>query len=190
MSSTLSNRSAYRPPSTHFCSRATRARGQQVGEREEPALTPVEHVQVLDSLVDLAVLELAQPIAVFAFEQDADERVQEVQVLGGWLQRERVDADVALSQAELHVAAVKERRQLPVAVPQVQDDRERVVLLGVRDQEVQKEALAAARSRRARACGRRPGRAGDTRTACWCGVSNVASGAASSGEPRLRPGRR
>ena len=47
----------------------------------------VEHVQVLDGLVDLAVLELAQPIAVLALEQHADEGVQEVQVLGRWLQR-------------------------------------------------------------------------------------------------------
>ena len=41
----------------------------------------IEHEQVLDGLVDLAVLEVAQPVAVLAFEQHARERVQEVQLL-------------------------------------------------------------------------------------------------------------
>ena len=50
-----------------------------------------------------------------------------------------------LAQAELHVAAVKECRELPVAVTQIENDRERVVLLSVRHQEVQQKALAAAR---------------------------------------------
>ena len=104
----------------------------------------IEDVEVLDRLVDLAVLEVAEPIAVVAFEQHAHERVQEVQVLGRRLQRERVDRDVVLPKTELQVAAAEQRRELPVAVPEIEDDRERVVLLRVRDQEVEQEALAAA----------------------------------------------
>src|SRR5687767_376423 len=67
---------------------------QQVREREESALTPVEHIKVLDGFVDFSILELAQPVAVFTLEKDADEAVQEVQMFGRWLQGERVDADV------------------------------------------------------------------------------------------------
>ena len=37
--------------------------------------------------------------------------------------------DVALPQPEFHVAAVQQRRELAVAVTQVENDRERVVLL-------------------------------------------------------------
>ena len=37
-----------------------------------------------------------------------------------------------------------ERRELPIAVAEIEDDRQRVVLLRVRDQEVEQEALAAA----------------------------------------------
>src|SRR5262245_61385457 len=50
---------------------------QQVGEREQPALIPVEDVEVLDSFVDFPIFQLAQPIAVFALEQHADESVKE-----------------------------------------------------------------------------------------------------------------
>ena len=52
--------------------------------------------------------------------------------------------DVLVPQPELEIAAVEERRELPIAVAEVEDDRQRVVLLGVRHQEVQQEALAAA----------------------------------------------
>ena len=89
-------------------------------------MTSVEHVQGFDPFVDLAILELAQAITVFSFDQDADESMEEVQVFGSWLQTERVDADVSLSQSQLHVAAVKERPELPVSVTQVQDDCERI----------------------------------------------------------------
>ena len=127
-----------------MCSRAGQRARQQVGEREQPPLAAVEDVEVLDRFVDLAVLEVAQPVPVLAFEQHAHERVQEVQVLGRRLERERVDRDAVLPQTELQVAPAEERRQLPVAVPEIENDRQRVVLLRVRDQEVQQEALAAA----------------------------------------------
>ena len=42
------------------------------------------------------------------------------------------------------VAAVKKCPQLAVPVTEIQHDRERVILLRVRDHEVQEEALAAA----------------------------------------------
>ena len=89
MSSRLSKSLAYRPPSIHLCRRRRERAREQVREREQPPLAAVEHVEVLDRLVDLAVFELAQPISVIAFEQHADERVQEVQVLGRRLERER-----------------------------------------------------------------------------------------------------
>ena len=117
---------------------------QQVRQREEPPLRRVEDVEVLDRLVQLAVLGVAQAVAVGAFEQHADERVEEVQVLRRRVERERVDADVLVTQAQREVAAVEERRELPVAVPEIEDDRQRVVLLRVHHQEVQQEALAAA----------------------------------------------
>ena len=66
---------------------------QQIREREQPTLAAVEDVEVLDRLVELAVLELAEAIAVVAFEQHADERVEEMQVLRRRLQRERIDRD-------------------------------------------------------------------------------------------------
>ena len=65
-------------------------------------------------------------------------------MLGRRLERERVDRHVSVPQADLQIAAAEERGQLPVAVAEIEDDGERVVLLRVRHQEVQQEALAAA----------------------------------------------
>ena len=62
---------------------------QEIGEREQPTLAGVQDIQVLDRLVQLAILGVAEPIAVRALEQHADEGVQEVQVLRRRVQRER-----------------------------------------------------------------------------------------------------
>ena len=118
---------------------------QQVRQGEEPPLRRVEDVEVLDRFVQLAVFGVAQTVAVGPFQQHADERVEKVQVLRRRVERERVDAHVLVTQAQRQVAAVEERRELPVAVPEIEDDRQRVVLLGVHHQEVQQEALPAAR---------------------------------------------
>src|SRR5439155_21366412 len=56
----------------------------------------------------------------------------------------RVDRHVLALEPQLQVASLQQCGELPVAVPQIQNDREGVVLLQVRDEEVQEEALAAA----------------------------------------------
>ena len=117
---------------------------EQIRQREQSTLCGVEHVEVLDGLVHLAVLGLAQAIAIRAFKQHADEGVQEMQILGGGLQGERIDLDAAVPQSQLEIAAVEERCELPIAVPEIEDDRQRVVLLCVHHQKVEQEALAAA----------------------------------------------
>ena len=148
---------------------------QQVRQGEEATLTAIEDVEVLDRLVDLAVLDVADAIPVVAFQQHAHERVEEMQVLGCRFQRKRIDGDVALPQTDLEIAPAKECRQLAIAVADIEDDGQRVVLLRVRDQEVEQKALAAA------------GRAQHERVpdvlnvqvegvrACRCGVSKTAS---------------
>ena len=89
---------------------------QQVRHREEPPLAVVEHVEVFDRLVDLAVLEIAEPIAVIALQQDANEGVKEVQVLRRGFERERVDRHLSVPQADFEIAPAEQRGQLPVAV--------------------------------------------------------------------------
>ena len=65
------------------------------------------------------------PIAVVAFQQHADERVQEVQVLGRRFEREGIDRDAVLPETEFQIAPAEQRGQLPVAVPDVQHDGQR-----------------------------------------------------------------
>ena len=50
-----------------------------------------------------------------------------------------------MPEPELQVAAPEQRGQFPITVPQVEDDREGVILLGVRHQEVERKALPHAR---------------------------------------------
>ena len=61
------------------------------------------------------------------------------------LERERVDRHLLVPQAEFEVAPSQQRGQLSVAVAEIEDDGQRLVLLRVRDEEVQEKALAAAR---------------------------------------------
>ncbi len=132
------------PAALHpFAQPACQGAREHVGEGEEPALTPIEHVEVFNRLVELAVLRIRKTVAVRAFEQHAGERVEEVQVLWRRLERERIDRQAVLAEPELEIAPVEERGQLPVAVAEIEDDRERVVLLRMHRQEVEQEALAA-----------------------------------------------
>lgn len=118
---------------------------QEVGQGEQPSLAAIEDVEVDSFLEDLPVLRLLTRYPSSAFEQHANEGVEEVQVLGCWIEGERVDRHGVLPQPDLHVAAVQQRGELPIAVTEVEYDRLwRVVLLGVRDQEVEQEALPAA----------------------------------------------
>ena len=125
-----------------------KARGQgsrqQIRDREEPPLAFVEHVEVLDALVDLAVLQVAQPIPVIALQQHANEGVKKMQVFWRGFERKRIDRQLLMPEADFEVAAAQQRGELSVAVPEIKDHGERLVLLRVRDDEVQQEALAAA----------------------------------------------
>src|SRR6185295_9651556 len=103
-----------------------------------------EYIDVLYRVVHLAVLELGQAISVIAFKQHADERMQEVQMLRRRLEREGIDRVVPGTETDFEVVSSKQRRQLAVAVAQVEDDRERVVLLRMRREEIGEEALSAA----------------------------------------------
>ena len=69
---------------------------QEIRDREQPALAAVQDIQILDRLVHLTVLDVAEARAITAFEQDAHERVEEMQVLGCRIKRERIDRPLLL----------------------------------------------------------------------------------------------
>ena len=64
-----------------------------------------------------------------------------------------------LPQPELQIAALEQRRQLPVAVAEVEDDGERVVLLACVTRKLSRKLLPLPVAPSTR-CARRPGRAG------------------------------
>src|SRR5476649_1932618 len=69
-----------------------------------------------------------------------------MQMLRGGCQTERIDREVAVREADAPRAAAEQRRELVIAPTQIEDRRDGVVFLGMRDEEVQEEGLA--RSRR------------------------------------------
>src|SRR5215210_5630850 len=46
---------------------------QEIGQSKEPALTALQNVEVLDSVVHFTILKIAQAISVLAFEQQTHE---------------------------------------------------------------------------------------------------------------------
>src|SRR3954454_15270873 len=108
-------------------------------------LGAIEDVQVLALLVQLTILEFAETVLVSTFQQHAGESVQKVEIFWRGIQREWVDLDAASTEPQLQVATLKQRGQLSEALPEIEDHRHRVVLLRMRHQKVQQEALAAAR---------------------------------------------
>jgi hypothetical protein len=78
------------------------------------------------------------------FRQDFREAKQEMQVLGGGRERERIDREGAFFNADRKVSTVKEPGQILVAAAQVKDVGERRVLLNVRQKKIRQEALSAA----------------------------------------------
>src|SRR5262249_37362235 len=70
---------------------------------------------------------------------------QEVKMAGRRLKRKGMDrVVVTAAEADFKITAPKQSRQLAVAVPEIQDDRERVVLLRMGREEIDQEALPAA----------------------------------------------
>src|SRR4051794_26578964 len=107
-------------------------------------LCAIEHVQVLDRVVQLTILKIAETVLVSSFQQHAGEPVQKVEIFWRGIQREWVDRDAAAAEPQLQVATLKQRGQLSEALPEIEDHRHRVVLLSMRDQKVQQKALATA----------------------------------------------
>src|SRR6202035_4096724 len=105
---------------------------EEIGQREQSSLRAIEYVQVLDRLVHLTVFRVAQVIPVVAFQQHAHERVQKMQLLRRRVEREGIDRHVTLTQSDFHIAALQDGGELPVAVSEIENDRQRVVLLRVR----------------------------------------------------------
>ena len=137
------------PPWTQRCRCWPSGPRQQVGEREEPALRRIEGVEILDGLVEIAVVRSACSwYCPLDSQQHAHEREQEVQIaLGVGSRQNGLMVKAAMRQAHPPDAAAEQRRQRVVAAAEIEDDRDGVVLLRVRQQEVQQERLAATPSR-------------------------------------------
>src|SRR5688572_6637432 len=57
--------------------------GHQTREREQSALRPFQDEQVLDGLIYLSIFVVAEPIPIFALDQNPCERMEEVNLVRG-----------------------------------------------------------------------------------------------------------
>src|SRR5205807_1794296 len=97
---------------------------------------------------EVTVVGHGQAILAARLQQHADEREQEVQVLRGRLEAERIDREVAMREANVPAAAAKQGGELLVTAAQIKDGGDGIVFLRMRDDEVHEERLP--RARRAR----------------------------------------
>ena len=114
-----------------------------VGEGQQPPLTAVHRVDVLDLFGQVALVGRRHRIAA-RLDEHAAEQDQELPVVGRRRQREWVDRELTVFRSDGDVGALEEPRQVPVAAAQIEDKRQRVVFLDAADKEVGKKALAAA----------------------------------------------
>ena len=74
-------------------------------------------------------------------QEHPHERKQEMQMLRGGVQTERIDREVAVREADAPGAAAQQRRELVIAPAHIEDRGDRVVLLRMHDEEVHEERL-------------------------------------------------
>src|SRR5580704_3494341 len=76
------------------------------------------------------------------FNQDADEAIQELEVLSRWCQTKGVDGDRRSVHTHAHIAPRKQARKGLIASTQIEDYGERMILLQVGQQKAKQERLA------------------------------------------------
>src|SRR5215469_4228121 len=117
---------------------------QDIGKIRDRTLSGLEDVRALNSVPQLPlfpVIECAP--CIIAFDQRLKEREQELQVLLRPRQRERIDGEVARLAADVQVAPTEDRGQGLKTPTDIEDERQRLILLGVLQQEVAEIRLAA-----------------------------------------------
>ncbi len=88
----------------------------------------------------------SEPVTLLvALDQHAEEAEEELQVLFARFKRERIDGEVARLLANVQVRAAEDRRQRLEAAADVEDERQRRILLRILQDEVAEVDFAGAR---------------------------------------------
>ena len=117
-----------------------------IGEVRDCALLRFQYVHPLDSIPELSLFLEVQPVTlVVTFDQRAEERKQELQVLFCPRKRERIDGEVARLATDIQIAAAEYRRQRLEAAADIENESERLILLRILEQKATEVRFAAAR---------------------------------------------
>ena len=120
-----------------------------VGEIGDGSLLRLQHVNPLDGIPQLAFLFEVEPVSLLvALDEHAEEAEEKLQVLFGRRKGERIDGEVARLLADVEVRAAEDRGQRLEAAADVEDEGQRLVLLGILQEEVAEIDFCLSRSSR------------------------------------------
>ena len=113
---------------------------------ETRALFRLQHIYPLDGIPESALFLEVQAVTLFiAFDQDAEETEEELHVLLGRSERERIDREVARILAHVQVGTPEDRCQRLETAANIEDVGLRCVFLCILQHEVAEIALARTR---------------------------------------------
>ena len=113
-----------------------------------------KHINALNGVPELhLVFEVEAAPLVVAFNQHPQQAEKELQVLLAGRERKRIDGEVALLASNIEIRSTEDVGKRLEAAADVEDEGQRIVLLGVLEDEVCEIAFARAGCPRIRACG-------------------------------------
>jgi hypothetical protein len=119
---------------------------ERIRENAQRAKCWLDFVQILNLVVKIAFLCGRQFQGRRSLDENFDKQREEVEVLLGRWNRERIDLEAWRVQSHAGIRAAKQSSQAFKATAQIEDEGVRVVLLHVRDEEIQEERFSRARA--------------------------------------------
>src|SRR6202167_5618611 len=126
---------------------------ERIRQHAQRAQGRVYRIQVFDLVEEVALgggVELARPLAL---NQHFQEESEEIEVFLRRWQRKRIDLEIRGIKADANIRAAEKLCEAFKASAQVEDERVRIVLLEIGDEEIQQERFSSSRSPKNHAVG-------------------------------------
>jgi hypothetical protein len=118
--------------------------GQSVREDPQPSQFRIHGIQVLNLFVNIAIGDRVELERAFALQQDFHKQSQEVEILLGRREGERIDRKALGFEPSRDVRSGEKMCEAFKAAAEIENEGVRVILLEIGDQEVQQKGLSGA----------------------------------------------
>src|SRR5580700_1926755 len=125
------------PAAGPFGEAARKILAQGIGEHSERTQRGIDRVEILDLVIEIAFGRGIEFTVLLVLHQDLQEESEEVEIFLGGCKREWVDLEIPGLQTHARIGAAKQMRKAFKAPAQIEDECVGLVLLEVRDQEIQ-----------------------------------------------------